>query len=209
MPSVKDAINLACVHKQTHSEFAMLFVLWSNLSLDFEDLNDFLHHFFVRCPNSALKDVRCYLEVEVYWCSSYSLDMLAVAAVLREYPLLWIGWFEECACNACLCSFKYQGPTFVQSFLTDMAVDHFNKLISAKLSRGKFYESSQLLIVTGKGVSRQTVEGWKLTCRRNIKFTVHREVYEDFEDFDLDGETDLNNDNDNLGDKQVGRWFGE
>ncbi|CAI9633575.1 unnamed protein product [Alternaria burnsii] len=194
MPSVKNAINLACVHKQIHSEFGVLFVLQSNLIIDFEDLNDFLHHFFVRCPNPALEDLHCYLRVESFWCSSNSLDMLAVAAVLHEYPLFQIEWCIECACGYCLCDVGYDGFTFAQSFLTDMAVDHFNQLVSAKVSYEQSYGRSRLRFVTGKGISRQTVENWRLICKDFVKFTVYREDREDFEDFDSDDETDSDND---------------
>lgn len=180
-----EAANLACIHKQIHSEFGILFILRGNLTLKVKDLNEFLHHFFVRYPSSALKDVRLYMEAEVDMCSSYSLNMLAVVSVLREHPLLEIEWSPGCWCADCLGSYVHCTVAFSKCLLTDMVARHSRNLISAKLSHEEFYGSVQLLMVTEKGVSRQTVEEWELTCWKGSILRVTREGYGDFEDFEL------------------------
>jgi hypothetical protein len=187
-----EAANLACIHKQIHSEFGMLFILRGNLRLKLEDLYKGLHHFFVRYPSSALEDLHCVIDVVAPFFPSHSINVLAVVSVLHRYPLLRIVWLNGCEPDD---DGEWRHEDLA-SVVMIMVARHSEEPISVKLSHEECHTTLELSIVLEKGVSKQTIQdwkhGWKSAYRwGDIDVTVHEQDLEDSED------------------KQVVRWFGK
>ncbi|OAG13489.1 hypothetical protein CC77DRAFT_1067832 [Alternaria alternata] len=172
-PSVQDAINLACVHKQIHSEFGTLFTLRDSIRLETaQELDDFLNYFFVRYPTPALKDIPCHVEV-VMWCGfRYSFDLLPAISVLRQYPLLEITWFERhaiCGVDGNFISHS-DDLNFLKSFFEEMDAQHFKNLLAVNIITRTIANITGLSIIMEKGFPIQTVKEWGRTlCGFDVK----------------------------------------
>ncbi|KAL1792195.1 hypothetical protein ACET3X_009946 [Alternaria dauci] len=204
-PSARDAANLACTHKQVHSEFGTLFSLRGEIKLKVEDLFKFVYSFFVRYNNSALKDIPFEIKGMIDWEQPQSVDLLPVISIMRQYPLLKVAlleWYDGFQLENRL-MFSYAYVDFAESFLTSMEAQHFDKLISvnfilekrwAGLWVGRSY--NKLLVVLKKGVPKRIVQNWAPSCCGHSYVMVRREDHLDTEYSELDSDDGLDRDED-------------
>jgi hypothetical protein len=88
-PSFDEAANLLWVNRQIRYEFGSLYLTQGNAMVPFNYLDSFLRVFFLSPANLVSKDVACKVCAELSSIGyAYSLDLLEVVSVMRQYPLL-------------------------------------------------------------------------------------------------------------------------
>ncbi|KAI4614867.1 hypothetical protein J4E80_006371 [Alternaria sp. BMP 0032] len=146
-PSTSDAANLACVNQQVHAEFTTLYLsrfYQGATGVPFEHVPFFLHFFFVRYPDAAPKTVVYKFKIglgnptpksiDFDTAPCWSLDLLKVVSVMREYPLIEVVWDLGAGMGRYFAvSFDDTDIAYAVRNLRSMSSRHFSKLSSIRL----------------------------------------------------------------------------
>jgi len=221
-PSTSDAANLACVNQQVHAEFTTLYLsrlYQGTTGIPFEHVPFFLH-FFVQYPDAATKTVLYKFNVglgnpvpksiDLNRAPCWSLDLLKVVSVMREYPLIEVVWDLGAGLGPCWAvSFDDTDVAHAIANLRCMSARHFSKLSSIRLTLSEspkgLHSFQPFRVVTGpalnaslmielkKGVTDDFLDDFDTNCG-GIDVEVVLEDSVDSDDESSDGEEDVSDD---------------
>ncbi|KAI4638012.1 hypothetical protein J4E93_010480 [Alternaria ventricosa] len=147
-PSTSDAANLACVNQQVHAEFTTLYLsrfYQGATGVPFEHVPFFLHFFFAQYPDAVPKNVLYKFNVglgsptpksiDLDASPCWSLDLLKVVSVMREYPLIEVVWDLGAGMGRySAVSFDDKDIAYAVTNLRCLDAQHYNQLSSVRLT---------------------------------------------------------------------------
>ncbi|KAI4947679.1 hypothetical protein J4E91_006501 [Alternaria rosae] len=139
-PDSTDAINLVNTHEQVHDEFAPLFMSPSNrlcnFAVDFRELNNYLHVFFIKRPHASPQTINrhVFISLRAYGIGEErKIDLLRLVKVLKEFPSFRMNFHPGRIRNVLITSYMVEEIRSAVLVLRNMDTRKAERVVSAEL----------------------------------------------------------------------------